>query len=202
MNVILTTEDTKQTEYSAVDVLTRAFEDDPAARWMFPDYANYRWCFPAFIRAFAGKAFGHETVYQAPGSVGAALWLRPHVHPDELAIAQVIDATMPEAKAEEVFALIVEMECYHPNVSHWYLPMIGVDPAYRGRGVGTRLMRRALEACDQERTLAYLEATSEASCRFYERFGFRAIGTIQVASSPTLYPMVREPQPGTVTAQR
>lgn len=191
MNAVVT----MQNQGQAVEVLTRAFIHDPVARWTYPDEEHYQRGFPAFIQAFAGRAFEHRTVYQAPGVGGAALWLPPDVHRDDEAVATVIEATLSGRRRDEVLALMVEMGQYHPSEPHWYLPLIGVDPAHHCRGVGTGLMRHGLELCDRNSTPAYLKATADGNRTLYERLGFRIAGMIQVASSPPIYPMIREPQP-------
>ena len=55
-----------------------------------------------------------------------------------------------------------QMARHHPSEPHWYLPLIGVDPAHRGKGLGGALLSHALTACDREGSLAYLES-SESS---------------------------------------
>jgi ribosomal protein S18 acetylase RimI-like enzyme len=86
------------------------------------------------------------------------------------------------------------MRAAHPSEPHWYLPLIGVDPRCQGRGYGSALLARALIRCDQERTLAYLEATSPLNRALYERHGFTVVTTIQAGNSPTIWPMVRTPR--------
>jgi ribosomal protein S18 acetylase RimI-like enzyme len=86
------------------------------------------------------------------------------------------------------------MAKYHPSEPHWYLPMIGVDPAHQGKGHGDALMVHALRRCDRDRVPAYLESTNPRNISLYLRHGFQALGTIQVASSPTLVPMLRRPR--------
>jgi GNAT superfamily N-acetyltransferase len=82
----------------------------------------------------------------------------------------------------------------HPDKPHWYLPMIGVVPEKQRHGYGTALLKAALERCDADDTLAYLEASSIKSVPLYERHGFQVVGRIQVASSPPLFSMVRKPR--------
>jgi predicted N-acetyltransferase YhbS len=72
--------------------------------------------------------------------------------------------------------------------------MIGVDPSKQGQGYGSALLKHALERCDGEGKLAYLEASSPKSIPLYQRHGFELIGTIQVGSSPPLFPMLRKPR--------
>jgi len=56
------------------------------------------------------------------------------------------------------------------------------------------LLRHALEQCDRDRTLAYLEATSPENVRLYERHGFEQLGAIRVATSPPIFSMSRAPR--------
>ncbi|MGV1015508.1 MAG: GNAT family N-acetyltransferase, partial [Methyloceanibacter sp.] len=83
---------------------------------------------------------------------------------------------------------------FHPDEPHWYLPLIGTDPALQGKGHGSSLLRHALSICDAEKMPAYLEATSARNVPFYRRHGFEAIGTIRVGTSPTITPMLRPPR--------
>ena len=178
----------------AIRTLVLAFAADPVARWFYPDPHQYVLHLPNFVRVFAGKAFEHGRAYFIDGYHGAALWLPPDVHPDESALAPLLRRSIPEEKQREVFAFVEQMDGYHPPEPHWYLPMIGVLPDKQGRGYGSALLTRALEQCDEEGALAYLEASSPKSLPLYHRHGFQALGTIQVGSSPPIFPMVRKPR--------
>ena len=83
---------------------------------------------------------------------------------------------------------------WHPEEPHWYLPLIGTDPARQGRGYGSALLGEALANCDRQTLPAYLEATSPRNVKLYERHGFEALGTIQEGSSPDITPMLRKPR--------
>nr|WP_257785612.1 GNAT family N-acetyltransferase [Pedobacter steynii] len=69
------------------------------------------------------------------------------------------------------------MDKFHPTEPHWYLPMIGVDPAHQGAGVGSALM---------------IESSNPKNISLYKRHGFEVIGTIQSGNSPVLRPMLRK----------
>jgi ribosomal protein S18 acetylase RimI-like enzyme len=178
----------------AVGTVVLAFSADPIARWFYPDSHQYLLHLPSFVRAFAGKAFEYNSAYQIDGYSGAALWLPPDVHPDENALAGLLQRTIPEEKQQEIFAFIEQMDNSHPSDPHWYLPMIGVDPAKQGNGYGAALLKHALERCDNDGKLAYLESSSSKSIPLYQRHGFELLGTIQVGSSPPLFPMLRKPR--------
>ena len=171
-----------------------AFSADPIARWFYPDPHQYLLHLPSFVRAFAGKSFEHNSAYCVNGYLGAALWLPPDVHPDESVLAALLQRTIPKENQQEIFAFTERMNSSHPSEPHWYLPMIGVDPAKQGNGYGSALMKHALARCDGEGKSAYLESSSPRSIPLYRQHGFELLGTIQVGSSPPLFPMLRKPR--------
>jgi ribosomal protein S18 acetylase RimI-like enzyme len=83
---------------------------------------------------------------------------------------------------------------FHITEPHWYLPLIGVDPAQQGRGYGSALLRHALAACDSAGLPAYLESSNPRNVPLYERHGFEIIGVIQSGSSPEMPAMLRKPR--------
>ncbi len=185
----------------AISALVQAFSADPVARWMYPDSQQYLEYFPNFVKAFAGAAFEHGTADCVDGYPAAALWLPPGIHPNEKALYTLLQDSVAKRDQAEVFALFEQMDAYHPAEPHWYLPMIGVDPAHQGNGCGSALLKHALARGDCDGKLAYLESTSLESLRLYERHGFELLGTIQVGSSPPLFPMVRKPRPVLLAAE-
>ena len=177
-----------------VDCLTLAFSTDPVARWTYPNSQQYLEYFPNFVRLFGGKAFETETAYYINSFSAAALWLTPGTSPDEAALAALIQNTVSKNLQSEVFAFVEQMGKFHPTERHWYLPMIGVDPTQQNRGYGSMLMQHALAACDRDELPAYLESSNPRNITLYQRHGFEIVGTIQVGSSPPMFPMRREPR--------
>jgi GNAT superfamily N-acetyltransferase len=177
-----------------IDVLVLAFSADPATRWTWPDPERYLRHFPDFVRAFGGSAFAHGSAYYIDGHAGAALWLPPDVHPDEDALIALLQRTAAEQNQQDAAAVMEQMGRYHPSEAHWYLPLMGVDPFQQGKGYGSALMQHALIRCDRDRRLAYLESTNPRNIPLYSRHGFELLGTIQVGSSPPIFPMLRKPQ--------
>ena len=168
-----------------------AFSADPMTRWTLPDAARYLAVFPRLAHAFGSKAFGLGTAYQVDDYSGAALWLPPGTGPDEEALVSIFrEAAPPEVQADG-FGVFEQMAAYHPKEPHWYLPLIGVDPARQGRGLGSALLAHALRRCDEDRAPAYLESSNPTNIPLYERHGFRVLGEIRVGSSPVLTPMLR-----------
>ena len=178
-------------EFAAIATVVLAFAADPVTRWTWPHSHQYLAAMPRFVRAFGGSAFTHGGAYYTTEYTGAALWLPPGVHPDGGALDELMKSTASAAAREEGPAIFELMTKYHPTEPHWYLPLIGVDPAHQGKGHGDALMRYALERCDRDKVPAYLESTNPRNISLYQRHGFKAVGTIQAGSSPTLVPMLR-----------
>ncbi len=66
---------------------------------------------------------------------------------------------------------------------------------HQGWGHGSaRLRRHALEQCDRDGVIAYLESSNPRNIPLYERHGFASLGSIQAGSSPTIVPMLRRPR--------
>ena len=174
----------------AIAVIVLAFASDPMARWSIPDPAAYLAFFPAVVRAFGGNAFAHKAAYHAGEFAGAALWLPPGVRPDEEALFGLMqEAGAPERQLDSA-AVFKQMASYHPKERHWYLPLIGVDPIHRGKGLGSALLASALRNVDRGHFPAYLESSNPINVPLYERHGFRRMGMIQAGSSPPIVPML------------
>jgi ribosomal protein S18 acetylase RimI-like enzyme len=89
----------------------------------------------------------------------------------------------------------MRMEGLHPSKpDHWYLAVMGVDPEWQGRGVGTALMRPGLEQLDAEGIPAYLESSTPRSRELYRRNGFEVTGEFNLPrGGPPIWQMWRDP---------
>jgi ribosomal protein S18 acetylase RimI-like enzyme len=179
---------------AVVNVILLAFAADPVARWAAPDPVKYLGIMPEFMLAFGGNGFAHGSVDIVGDGLGAAMWLPPGVEPDSERMEAVMAGSVPESVLPDLAGVMEEMGKSHPDEPHWYLPVIGVDPMLHGRGLGSVLMRHALERADADGVPAYLESSNPRNISLYERHGFEIIRTIQVGSSPPIVPMLRRPR--------
>ena len=174
-----------------IRTLVLAFVTDPMTRWFFDRADDYLAATAAFFDAFGGAAFESSSAWSANGGQAAALWLPPGAAPDGERMMAVCAAACADARLDDLMVVMERMEQLHPKEAHWYLPLIGCDPAYLGSGLGGMLMNAALERVDAERLPAYLESSNPRNIRLFERHGFEVIGAIQHGSSPVMTPMFR-----------
>jgi GNAT superfamily N-acetyltransferase len=180
--------------------LAQAFLDDPHFSWIIRDerirLGRLEAGFSLFIRRIW---LPHDVSYTHDQLIGAALWMPPGTwHLSVWAQLRLMPATIGVLRGDSARLLraLTFIEGKHPrSPGHWYLPMIGVTPAWQGHGFGAALLRPVLERCDRERTPAYLEASTPRNRALYERHGFEVVEECRYASDgPLMWRMWREPR--------
>jgi ribosomal protein S18 acetylase RimI-like enzyme len=78
--------------------------------------------------------------------------------------------------------------------SHWYLFILGTEPAAQGQGLGSALLAQALARVDADGMPAYLESSSERNLVLYGRHGFEITSEVAIPGGPRIWPMWREPR--------
>lgn len=174
-----------------LQTLTLAFATDPPVRYLFSRPAAYLAGYPRFARAMGGGGAGAGGAWLAEGGAAAALWLPPGFQSDSDAMGEVIGEFIDEAKLPVMGQVVEGITRYHPHEPHWYLSMIGVDPARQGMGLGSALLKAGLARVDADHLPAYLESSHPRNVPLYERFGFEVMGVIQPEDFPPLIPMYR-----------
>lgn len=175
----------------AVATLVLAFGTDPVARWMYGDPRQYLRHIPRLFRALGASAFEAGTAERTNEGLGVALWLPPGIHGDDAPLEAVIAGSTGGEKQAEVTAVFERTEHYRPTEPHWYLSLIGVEALHRNKGCGTALLQHRLRHCDREHLRAYLWSSNPLNVSLYERHGFEILDTIQVGSSPSIFPTLR-----------
>ena len=171
-----------------------AFAADPVVRWLLPDPYDYLESNAKYVGLSSGPAFDNGSAFIIGSMCGAALWLPPGIEVDHSPLDEInkknIDPVLLGDHAEAKKICFT----YRPVEPHWYLTLIAVDPAKRGRGYGAALMSQALKIIDRDKRPAYLESTNAANLSLYKRFGFELLAKVQAGQSPARYPMLRQPQ--------
>lgn len=176
-----------------LDTLTLAFAADPMARYWWREPSSYLRDWGRFALAMGERGFDHNSVLSTADRRAVSFWLPPSIEPDPAQLAALDLGGSAEEDAIS-FELQSEQARYHPHESHWYLWLIGVDPALRNQGVGSRLLSHMLRTCDERGETAFLESSDPRNIPFYLRHGFEQIGEIRVRDLPVLTPMLRRPR--------
>lgn len=184
-----------------VRLLDKAFQDDPVSGWVFPGEDHRRTTHHRLMAAFTDIVLAEGRIDLVEDGTGCALWLSvPAAEPADAADAAGDEAVRlreqadPDNERVELIARLMA-EVHPAGRAHAYLWMVGVTPGHQGRGLGTALIRRALDRCDREGLPAYLEASSLRSIGLYERLGFAATDrTLDLPDGPRMWPMWREPR--------
>ena len=200
---------------AVVDLLTGVFLDDPlmsAIAAAAPDpraalghlhrvelAAHYLAADPAAradsrvdlaVDATSGEPLG-VALWDAPSSTDVVGPLGPGSEPPP-----GLDLDLLGGAWELCLADAAQCEAHRPAEPHWYLYMVAVAPAARGRGIGGRLLGHGLRRVDAEGLPAHLESTTPGSRRLYERFGFRQVAELAGSGLPVYWAMTRPARTG------
>ena len=180
-------------------MLARAFHEDPVA-----SYA----CRPEALRPrVLERLFGlrlrdihvHGEIWTVDGLESAAVWTPPErwhtTARQDLSYASSLLHPQLLMRMPMVVGGLLRIQSMHPEQPpHWYLAILGTEPAAQGRGLGSALMAPVLEQCDRDGLGAYLESSKEQNIDFYARHGFRVIDERRLPRGPRLWPMWRDPR--------
>ncbi|MCB0958657.1 MAG: GNAT family N-acetyltransferase [Acidimicrobiales bacterium] len=183
----------------AARALADAFRTDPVWRWLADERAEWtegatRW-FSAYLRhqlAHDGEVLVDEGVH------GCAVWLPPSHWRGT--VREGLALALPSARLFRtglVRALrnLSAVERAHPkDPPHWYLGLLGTDPAHQGGGIGSALISGVLARCDEQGLGAYLESSKEENVPFYARHGFEVVAELRLGDGPTMWRMWRDPK--------
>ncbi|MGZ8734391.1 MAG: GNAT family N-acetyltransferase [Acidimicrobiia bacterium] len=187
-------------------VLARSFDDSPLMRHCIPNDRRRPSILRSFFRASIRNALPFDNVFVARDGdrvLGAAVWLPPGCYPPsnlrqlrQLTGTIMLGPLAPRA-VQPSLRYLRAAEKAHPKASHWYLAVLGVDPAFQGRGLGGRLLRPVLERADAEEMPVYLETDKERNLAFYARFRFGLVDTLHPDgdAGPPEWTLWRDPKP-------
>jgi GNAT superfamily N-acetyltransferase len=180
--------------------LASAFKDDPVIAWIFPDERRRRGVLPAFMEfRLRMLAFPHDEVWTTAGGAAAAAWLPPPGR-WQLSRSQRLRLLPPLVRflglrTAPVLGGLDRMEERHPrDPSHWYLFILGTEPAAQGQGLGSALLDQVLARVDADGMPAYLESSNERNIAWYGRYGFEVTSEVAIPGGPTIWPMWRDPR--------
>ncbi|WP_294443465.1 GNAT family N-acetyltransferase [uncultured Sphingomonas sp.] len=176
-------------------MLARAFAEDPAMSWIFPDPVERARRLPRlFALLFDEDAAGMRIV--TGGAEAATLWRGP-------GRANTSTATMLRqawplwralgANIQRALKVSNAIAAHMPAGDFWYLHIAGCDPAAQGKGLGGAVVRAGLTRA-AGRLPAYLETATERNLGFYRSLGFEITDEWVVpGGGPRFWSMLRPP---------
>jgi GNAT superfamily N-acetyltransferase len=177
--------------------LADAFYDDPFATYIWPGDATRRARLASFQRMMLRAQMAQGEVWTVDGAVAGAMWGPPRgwqlARRTQLRMLPRM-LWLTGSRAGVAGAAVKEIEHHHPKDVHWYLAVLGTEPAMQGRGLGSALLQPVLERADRDDVPAYLESSKATNIPFYARHGFEVTGEIRIPDGPSLWPMWREPR--------
>ncbi|HEU4784866.1 MAG TPA: GNAT family N-acetyltransferase, partial [Ktedonobacterales bacterium] len=169
----------------AIAMISRAFFHDPFSVYLYPDEAERTrrlpllWSIPVRYSARSG-----EVATTSADLTGVACWLPP----DEkgIGVAYLLRSgiltsylrmgTRARQRMVKAQAYLSQAHQRYMSEPHWYLWILGVEPACQGKGIGGALLRAGLAQADTAQMPCYLETMNGENVPLYEHFGFVVVG--------------------------
>jgi GNAT superfamily N-acetyltransferase len=174
---------------AAVEVLDKAFLNDPFVSRLFPNRAARPRQFSntTMIALRYGLAYG-EVQAVSPNLEGIAVWFPPgRTEPtawDMMRFGMIfIPFSIGLRSTRMILAYAdhtIKMRKRLLRGPHWYLQFLGVDPRYRGAGYGSFLLKSMLARLDREGVPCCLDTENEKNVPLYEHFGFRVLESSEI----------------------
>jgi GNAT superfamily N-acetyltransferase len=139
-------------------------------------------------------------VWLGAGGVTTSVWIPPggsEMSGDQLDRIEPMLVGLLGAGATRVLATLDAFDAAHPHDEpHYYLSLLGTDPAHYGHGYGLGLLAQNLRVVDAEGMPAYLEASNPANVPLYERYGFRQLSSFELPDGGPTVPTMWRPAGG------
>ena len=169
---------------AAAEALARAFQDDPLQSYTLPDPAERAARSPDHFAPLLeyGLRFGRVLTTEGEPK-GAAIWLPPGETSvtDERAAAAGLDrlpTVLGADAADRFFSALAAIDPFHKTdvpPEHWYVFVLGVEPAAQGQGLGRALLAPVIEEARRDGLPCYLETSAPKNVDFYRHLGFRVL---------------------------
>lgn len=186
--------------HAAAAVLARGMQDNPLHVKVFGAAPGRR---ARGLSRFLGRLTGHV---QSNGDllgafvrgelIGVLGMMEPgRCRPAPIDTLRLAGAVMADNSPATVLRIARWLSAWarnDPADHHWHIGPFAVAPAYRRRGIGSRLMLRCCARIDALEATAWLETDLPGNVRFYEAFGFVVTRHQPVLGVPNWF-MLRPP---------
>jgi GNAT superfamily N-acetyltransferase len=188
----------------AVELLARAFHDQPYNTYSEPDPTRRMYILRESFRCTVCECLAVGEPYGTGEELsGVALWMPPGVpHISKEQEREFGFDRLPAIFGETALARHAPLgdllkAAHERNMTepHWFLHILGVDPARQGEGIGSALMEPVLRAADSDGLPCYLDTAQPRNVPFYQRHGFRIlVEDVEPVSGLRYWTFRREPK--------
>jgi GNAT superfamily N-acetyltransferase len=180
------------------EMFARAFFDDPIVRHVLPDESTRERHLVPLYALYVRFFRRHGLCHASAACTAAALWAPPGTYPpsllQHLRLLPGIAHALGLMRVPRALRVLGHLDRVHPFARpHWYLGVLGVEPALQRRGMGHALLAPVLAVCDCDRLGVYLETGNEANLAFYARDGFTVLHEHRLLDGPRFWGLWREP---------
>lgn len=182
--------------------LARAFANDPMMRFIFPEDDVREQRLPWFLGNVVGYCQRYGEVDVSTNGDAVACWLTPgNTTVTPLRQMQGGGILTPFKLGFQSFGRLMTLQSHltkehraHAPEPHYYLYLLGVDPASWGQGLGRQLMGKMLARADAEGLPCYLETQNKKNVAVYEKVGFEVMSAGKLEGHDlTIWTMKRPP---------
>ena len=195
---------TRKDRDAGAAVLGRAFTEYELLRYYFPDEGERQAVAVTFGFIALSVCLKYGEVYASSAKMeGVSAWLPPGKAPfggwqimRSVPLSVLFRFGRQGASRMQAYGRYVDnMHRKLVPYSHWYLQIIGVDPAYQGQGFSSQLVRPMLERIDREYLPCFLETNIEKNVAIYQRFGFGVVSEDEIPGTELMsFAMLRKAQ--------
>ena len=177
------------TKAHLAQTLARAFAADPMMNFVFPEDEVRERVLPWFLGATVSYSQKYGEVSASPNGDAVACWLTPgNTTVTTARIFKTGGGLTPLKLGFQRFQRLMALQTHlhkehaaNAPEPHYYLYLLGVDPASWGQGLGRDLMNKMLARADREKKPCYLETQNEKNVAVYRSVGFEVTSSSQLA---------------------
>lgn len=196
---------TKSEVSRTVNVLARAFHDDPLWSYAVADPIKRSKALRHLFYITSAHVVHAGEIYKTSSDFeGVAIWMPPGKTMTVMDALRVGFPSMLMALWHSGFSdfrrIMQVLDAFETRqkqdapAKFWHLMQMGVEPEHQGKGLGSQLLKVMLTRLDHNQETCYLETETPRNVAFYEKYGFQVVTEAPIKDGgPILWTMVRKP---------
>lgn len=189
-----------------VAMVTAAFAEDPAWRFLLGDREDYASLAPEFAGALFDLRASLGHVWVSGDLASVAMWRAPRGEDHSQELAERVWARYRAVVGEGAFG---RLDAYNAAIAeavppdpHWYLGVLATDPARRREGLASAVLAPVIAQADASGLACCLETSTEANRRFYAGRGFTEVTEAHLPGGPPIWWLRRPARRGPIGARQ